>query len=96
MHLTVFRSDPYSGCEGRSVSDEPSVRLVIGRSGLSGNLTCQAVLGTKTDSCTAVHDTLHQIGHKICRILAYRLLGPVAEFTKDISHTVFYAGHEHR
>ena len=96
MDLTVFGTDPYSGRKRRSISDEPSVRLVICGTGLAGDLAFKTVFGPQTHTCTAVHDSLHQVCHEICCVVADRFLLLVVEFSEHVTHAVLYSCDEYR
>ena len=96
MDASVFRTDPYSCRKFRSIADEPSVRLIVGGSGLSCNLTLQAVFCTESDTGTAVYHALHQICHKECCMLAESLTLRIMELAQKVAVPVLDSCHENR
>ena len=96
MHLTVLGTDPYTGCDGRSISDEPSVRLIVSSTCLTGNLAFETIFRTKAHTGTAVHHTLHEVGHQVGCVFAYGLTLGVIEFSEHVTHAVLDPCHEDR
>ena len=96
MHLPVFSTHPDTCREGRSIPDEPAVRLVIGGSGLSGNLAFQAIFSAQPHPGSAVYHTLHQICHKICRVVTDGLPLRIGEFSEKIAVVVLYPRNKNR
>ena len=96
MNLSVFRTYPDSGSNGRCISDEPSIRIVICRSRLSCDFAFQLIYRPQTCTRTIVDHALHQVLHEISGLFADRLTLAVSELAQHIALIVLYPGNELR
>ena len=96
MDLPVLRTDPYPSCQGRGITDEPAVGMVVGGPCLARHFSFQAVFQPQPYARAAVDDSFHKVCHEICGLLADRFPLVVVEFPYDIPHAVFDPRDEHR
>ena len=94
MNLLILKSGPDSGCKFRSVSDEPSVCVIVGSTGLAGHLSCEGKAASEGISCSGVDYTLHKVRHEVCSLLADGLAFLCREFSKDISLVILDSCHK--
>ncbi len=96
MHLHVLEAYPCPGSNPRSISDEPSVRIAVGSTCLAGHRPLKPEAAPKAISRTSVDNTLHQVRHKIGRMLTESLMLRSRELSKHIAHIVLNACNEQR
>ena len=92
MYATIFSADPSTADERRREAHEPSIRVVVGRTGLACHRCCDTIFETHAYARSVIQHLTQHVDHLIGGCLTDDLMGLGTESADDVSVSVFDAG----
>ena len=89
MNVAILTAHPAGRDQGGNIADKPTIGIVVGGTGFTGDGAIQSILEAQSTRCAVIDNGAHHIDHLVAASLRNHLVHARCELCNHISFAVF-------